>query len=87
MAKKFIVSSEEGTGSVEVGDENVVVVLGDKSVRFKRSYADAVEKLADLALGKVKVHLDYYDLLGSKESMEFGMNENDFRALKHLLGK
>ncbi len=84
--KKFIVSNHSGLGHVIVTGEEVTVSLG-KSVTIKKNYVFSIEKTATLALNKVEVNLAYYDLFGNKEDSRFIMAENDFRALKALIGK
>jgi len=76
-----------GLGSIEVGEKDTVVSLPERTHRFLTRYVTGVELGDKMALGKIKVHLTYYDLLGTREELELVMNENDSKALKKALGK
>ena len=86
VASKFTVTDEDGIGTIEVYGDEVRLSLG-KATTLKKNYVSGVIKKDSLALNKVSVELLYYDLFGNRESKEFSMAENDYRALKNLLGK
>ncbi|HII39098.1 TPA: hypothetical protein HA318_03815 [Candidatus Micrarchaeota archaeon] len=86
--KRFAVHSLDGaSGRVELGEDDVVLCAGGKPVGIKKAYVAGVNKVEDLALGKVGVAFTYYDLFGNKECVSLAMAESDYRALKKMLGK
>jgi len=58
-----------------------------RKIMVQNSYIIALTKVADKALNKVSVRLDYYDMFGSKNAVEFMMHEDQFRGLKLDLKK
>ncbi|HIH20760.1 TPA: hypothetical protein HA244_05830 [Candidatus Micrarchaeota archaeon] len=79
----FTFTTNDGVGKIEV-DAGHLFAFGKK---IARNMVSAVEDVEKAALGKVKVELQYYDMTGSKNTFEFFMNENEFRAFKKTLGK
>ena len=79
----FSFTTDSGVGKIEVDSENLWA-FGKK---IERKMVSAISDVEKAALGKVKVEFEYYDLMGNKNTLEFLMNENEFRALKKTLGE
>lgn len=73
-------------GSIEVAEDKTTLHLG-KTTTIRQGYVVSVQKTGDLALKKVAVSLEYFDLFGNKETKHFAMHENDLKILKKVLGK
>lgn len=82
----FRISSNSERGTIAVGKEDVTLNLGS-SRTIRRNYVVGFSKVKEGALNKVVAALEYYDIFGNKERREFLLSENDFRALKKVLGK
>jgi hypothetical protein len=79
----FSFTTDEGIGKIEV-DASDLFAFGKK---IGRNMVSAVSEVSKASLGKVEVDFEYYDMMGSKNSVRLLMNENEFRALKKTLGK
>ncbi|VVB70581.1 Uncharacterised protein [uncultured archaeon] len=85
--KKIIVYNAQGEqGSIELTQETLEF-KGIKNVSIKKSYVDAITKIADKALGKCDCEITYYDMFGGKEKIAVMMNENDYKILRRVCGK
>jgi len=73
-------------GTIEVGEDKISLQLG-KTTTIRQGYVVSVQKTGDLALNKVGVQFEYFDLFGNKETRNFAMHENDLKILKRALGK
>jgi hypothetical protein len=73
-------------GEITVSEEEVAF-SGPKNFRVRKGSVTAVEKLNSLPMAKVTAQLEYYDLSGFKNTVEFRMNEIDFRSLRADLSK
>lgn len=73
-------------GTIEVGEDKITLQLG-KTTTIRQGYVVSVQKTNDLALNKVGVRFEYFDLFGNKETKTFAMHENDLKILKKALGK
>ncbi|MFA6330141.1 MAG: hypothetical protein WCX64_05675 [Candidatus Micrarchaeia archaeon] len=58
-----------------------------RKIMVQNSYIIGLTKVATKAMNKVVVRLDYYDMFGSKNAVEFMMHEDQFRGLKVDLKK
>ena len=52
-----------------------------------KNYVAGVERTGAAALNKCSAKIEYYDMFGSKNAVNFLMHEDDFRALKSDLQK
>ncbi len=86
LKAKFSIYLDKGRGSVEVYDEGVEISAG-KLLQLRNNYVVSLERGNKLPLNKTGAIIWYYDMFGNKESSAFAMNEDDFRALKKILGK
>ncbi len=73
-------------GAIEVAEDKITLQLG-KTTTIRQGYVVSVQKTGDLALNKVAVQFEYFDLFGNKETKNFAMHENDLKILKKALGK
>ena len=83
---RFSIYLDKGRGSIEVFDDGVEVNAG-RVLQMRNNYVVSLERGNKLPLSKVGAIVWYYDMFGNKESIAFAMNEDDFRALKKILGK
>ncbi|MBI2445667.1 hypothetical protein HYV43_04730 [Candidatus Micrarchaeota archaeon] len=86
LLAKLSVFDGSNPGSIEVAEDKTTLHLG-KTTTIRQGYVVSVQKTGDLALNKVAVSLEYFDLFGNKESKHFAMHENDLKILKKALGK
>lgn len=88
MKDLFAIQNESGqTGSISLKGEEFAFSLGSKNVRSKASYVTAVSLVGNLPLSKVKASVTFMSLMGDSQTVDFIINENDFRALKQNLKK
>lgn len=73
-------------GFIEVNEDKTTLSLG-KTTTIRKGYVVSVQKTGDLALNKVGVALEYFDLFGNRETKHFAMHDNDLKILKKALGK
>ena len=76
----------ESKGTISTYEDGVEMDAPRK-IMVPSSYVIAITKVATKALNKVQVRLDYYDMFGNKNAVEFAMHEDQFRALKMDLKK
>ncbi len=73
-------------GYIEVAEDKSTLHL-NKTTTIRKGYVVSVQKTGDMALNKVAVSLEFFDLFGNKEIKHFAMHENDLKILKKALGK
>ncbi len=83
---KYNITDGNKFGIIEINDDKLKYNLG-KTFETKISYIQSVEKLQDMALSKSKVKINYYNLLGDVQNVEFIMAAHDLAGLKKVLEK
>jgi len=76
----------ESKGTISTYEDGIEMDAPRK-IMVQNSYIVALTKVATKALNKVQVRLDYYDMFGSKNAVEFLMHEDQFKSLKIDLKK
>jgi hypothetical protein len=74
-------------GRVVLTQDDVRLEIGNQPRRYRRNFIEWLNKEGDLPLNKVGVALAFYDLHGDRGVEHFAMRENEYRALKQMLGK
>lgn len=82
-----IQSTTGSTGSISLKNNEFTYSLAGRNVRTGLNYVTNVEFLESLPLSKVSARVTFLSMMGDKQSVEFVINENDFRALKQNIGK
>lgn len=89
--REYVAYFEPGDkkGSIAVYDEGIVLKMGSREERPVRfNYLQAIERAPGApTLGKVTAEISYYNMFGSKESVEVRMREIDVAALRKDVGK
>ncbi len=83
---RFSIYLDRGRGSVEVFEDGVEVSAG-RLLQLRNNYLVSIERGNKLPMTKVGATIWYYDMFGNRESTSFAINEDDFRALKKIIGK
>ena len=76
----------ESKGTISVYEDGIEMDTPRK-IMVQKSYIIGVEKVATKPLNKCQVRIDYYDMFGNKNAVEFMMHEDQLRALKMDLRK
>lgn len=84
--QSFPVFFKDSRGTLDIHADYVFLNTGHgKSI--KKNYITGLRKTGKQALNRVGVEFEYYDFFGNKETDVFAMSENNFAALKKVLGK
>lgn len=84
--QRFAIFYGDKTGEIEVYEDEIVLKT-NKQIKIRKNYIGSLENKGKIALSRVAASLSYYDIFANKETMDFAMRENDFLALKKILGK
>ena len=88
MKDLFTIHNEGGqTGSISLKNGEFAFSLGSKNSRSKTNYVTGVSLIGNLPLSKVKASVTFMSLMGDSDTVEFIINDNDYKALKQNLGK
>ncbi len=67
--------------------ENGLIVKSNDSFQSPFNYVESITIGRRLNLGKMEAHMVAYDVMGSKHTLEFAINESILHALKKACGK
>ncbi|MDD5348519.1 MAG: hypothetical protein PHT59_07890 [Candidatus Omnitrophica bacterium] len=78
--------ANEAKGRLSVYEDGIEMD-SPKKIMITKNYVSALERTAQKPMNKCEVRLDYFDIFGNKNSVEFVMYEEEFKTLKMFLQK
>ena len=86
LKHSFSTFCNESKGALLVYEDGIEMD-SPKKIMITRNYVTGLERTAGKPMSKCDVRLDYFDIFGNKNAVEFVMYEDEFKALKRFLQK